>query len=131
MDGSSSRRSPTSRSFSATNSRRGRNEGTRMSLEPGFDTQTPSLPSGGGAVDGLGETFTTDLSTGAGSFGVPLDIPNGPNDIAPSLILRYGTAQGNGPFGLGFAVSFPRIVRTTAHGYPDYGGDAGGLTLEG
>src|SRR4051794_16597044 len=101
-----------------------------MSSEIGFDASTPSLPSGGGAVAGLGETFTPDLSTGGGSFAIRLDVPNGPNDIGPRLQLRYDVGQGNGPLGLGFSLPLPRIVRSTAHGYPRYD-DTDPLTLEG
>ena len=36
-----------------------------------------SLPSGGGAVSGLGETFCPDLFTGTGNFSVPIALPPG------------------------------------------------------
>ncbi|MGH9180361.1 MAG: hypothetical protein ACRDY5_01405, partial [Acidimicrobiales bacterium] len=39
-----------------------------MASDVGFDAQTPSLPPGGGAVGGLGETFTPDPATGTGTF---------------------------------------------------------------
>src|SRR6185369_9395352 len=84
-----------------------------MPSDIGFSSQTPSLP-GGGGLSGLGETFTPDLSMGTGSFRVPLDIPNGPNDIAPKLSLRYDSAGSNGAFGLGWSIPMPRIVRSTA-----------------
>jgi RHS repeat-associated protein len=96
----------------------------------GFDDQVPSLPVGGGAVTSLGSTFTPDLSTGTGSFNVAFDAPNGPGDIGPRLGLRYDTAGGNGPFGLGFALPLPRIVLDTSIGYPRYAGDDP-LLLEG
>lgn len=96
----------------------------------GFSDQTPALPQGGGAIGGLGATFTPDLSTGTGSFSIPLDAPNGSNDIGPKLGLRYDTGAGNGPFGVGFSLPLPRIIRDTVHGYPTYaGGDT--LVLEG
>jgi RHS repeat-associated protein len=101
-----------------------------MSTDIGFDAATPSLPAGGGAVSGLGETFTPDWSTGGGSFAIRIDTPNGPNDIGPRLRLRYDVGQGNGPFGLGFTVALPRLVRSTAHGYPRYD-DTDPLMLEG
>jgi RHS repeat-associated protein len=102
-----------------------------MSLDAGFDSQVPSLPQGGGAVGGLGATFAADLSTGTGSYRVPLDIPNGPNDIGPRLALAYNTASGNGPFGMGFSLMpLPRLLRSTAQGYPRYD-DTDTLTLEG
>jgi RHS repeat-associated protein len=91
-----------------------------LSIETGFSAQSPSLPSGGGAVGGLGETYTPDLSTGTGTFSIPLDLPNGPNDIGPSLALRYDTGSGNGPFGMGFSLPLPRLLRSTAHGFPGY-----------
>ena len=37
-----------------------------------------SLPKGGGAVSGLGETFSPDLFTGTGNFSVPIAVPAGP-----------------------------------------------------
>lgn len=91
-----------------------------MSLDIGFDTQVPSLPQGGGAVSGLGETFSPDLSTGTGSLAINLDLPNGPNGIGPRLSLRYDTAGGNGPFGMGFSLPLPRLVRSTVQGFPHY-----------
>ena len=62
-----------------------------------------SLPSGGGAIGGLGETFSADLFTGTGNFSVPITLPAGRNGLAPQLSLGYSTGNGNGPFGLGWA----------------------------
>src|SRR5574341_219699 len=92
-----------------------------MSADIGFDAQTPSLPTGGGGMSGLGETFTADLATGTGSYAVPLDCSRGPNSIGPQLSLHYGTASGNGPFGMGWAVNLPRLLRSTVRGVPTYG----------
>jgi RHS repeat-associated protein len=99
-------------------------------MDIGFDAQVPSLPKGGGSIGGLGATFTPDLSTGTGTFVIPLDTPNGPNDIGPRLMLRYDTGSGNGPFGLGFSLPMPRILISTSHGYPLYDGQDA-LILEG
>src|SRR4051794_33224689 len=101
-----------------------------MSTDIGFDAATPSLPAGGGAVGGLGETFTPDLSTGGGQFTVRFDLPNGPNDIGPRLTLRYDVGAGNGPFGVGFTLPLPRLLRSTALRYPHYD-DSDPLVLEG
>ena len=68
-----------------------------MSFDIGFASQSPSLPTGGG-VGGLGETFSPDLSTGTGTLSVPIDLPNGPNDSSPRLVLRYDSGTPNGPF---------------------------------
>lgn len=96
----------------------------------GFSDQAPSLPTGGGAIGSLGATFTPDLSTGTGSFNIPFDTPNGPNDIGPSLGLYYDTAAGNGPFGLGFRLALPRLILDTEQGFPKYDG-SDMLLLEG
>jgi RHS repeat-associated protein len=88
----------------------------------GFNDQVPSLPDGGGSATGIGATFTPDLSTGTGGLSIPLDTPNGPNDIGPKLSLQYSTANGNGPFGFGFSLAFPRLVIDTEYGFPNYDG---------
>ncbi|WP_456844067.1 toxin TcdB middle/N-terminal domain-containing protein [Cellulomonas sp. P5_C6] len=90
-----------------------------MPTEIGFSTQTPSLPKGGG-TGGLGETFTPDLSSGTGGLVVPIDLPNGPNDIGPRLSLRYDSSAANGPFGLGWALALPSLTRSTTGGLPRY-----------
>jgi RHS repeat-associated protein len=101
-----------------------------MSIDVGFASQAPSLPGGGGALGGLGETFTPDLHSGTGAFNVPLDLPNGPNDIGPKLSLRYDSAGSNGPFGLGWTLQLPRILRSIMVGRPRYD-DSDTLVLEG
>jgi len=101
-----------------------------MSTDIGFDSATPSLPAGGGAVSGLGETFTPDLSTGGATFTIPLDLPNGPGDIGPRLRLSYDSSQGAGSFGLGFTLTLPRLLRSVARGFPRYD-DTDALVLEG
>ncbi|WP_345801300.1 toxin TcdB middle/N-terminal domain-containing protein [Microbacterium sp. AZCO] len=100
-----------------------------MSVDIGFASQAPSLP-GGGSASGLGETFSPDLSTGTGTLAVPMEVPNGPNDCGPKLSLRYDSGTGNGPFGVGWALSLPRIVRSTMIGRPRYD-DTDTLVLEG
>jgi hypothetical protein len=67
-----------------------------MSLDVGFDTQAPSLPDPGAATSSLGETFASDPSTGTADFSIPIDTPNGPNDIGPRLTLHYDSSSGNG-----------------------------------
>jgi RHS repeat-associated protein len=101
-----------------------------MGIDIGFSSQTPSLPKGGGAIAGLGETFTPDLSSGTGSYTIRLDSPNGPNDINPELALRYDSGAGNGPFGLGFSVPLPRLLRSSARGFARYD-NSDRLILEG
>jgi RHS repeat-associated protein len=79
-----------------------------------------SLPNGGGAVRGLGETFAPDLHTGTGNYAVPLSLPPGRNGFQPELALRYSTGQPDGPFGLGWSIGVPDIQRKTSAGVPRY-----------
>ena len=79
-----------------------------------------SLPQGGGAVNGLGEKFSPDLFTGTGNSSVPIQVPAGRHGVQPQLSLGYSTGNGNGPFGLGWALSMPGVSRRTSHGLPRY-----------
>jgi hypothetical protein len=79
-----------------------------------------SSPSGGGAQSGLGEKFSPDLFTGTGNFSVPIALPPGRNGFQPELTLQYSTGSGNSPFGLGWGISVPGIMRQTAKGVPQY-----------
>ncbi|HBY97886.1 MAG TPA: hypothetical protein DEP84_28760, partial [Chloroflexi bacterium] len=79
-----------------------------------------SLPKGGGALQGIGEKFAPDLHTGTGNFTVPIVLPPGRNGLQPMLNLVYSTGNGNGLFGLGWALSLPGVSRKTSKGVPRY-----------
>src|SRR5687768_4316739 len=79
-----------------------------------------SLPKGGGAQRGIGETFSADLHMGTGNFTVPIALPSGRNGFQPQLNLSYSTGNGNGPFGFGWALSIPGVSRKTSKGVPRY-----------
>lgn len=100
-----------------------------MSIDIGFASQAPSLPDSG-STEGLGVTFSPDLATGTGTFSVPFDLPHGPNDVAPKLALRYDSSAGNGPFGLGWSLALPRIMRSSMVARVRYD-DSDTLVLEG
>lgn len=68
-----------------------------------------ALPKGGGAIQGIGETFTPDLFTGTGNFTVPIAAPAGRNGFQPQLSLVYSTGAGNSLFGLGWSLSIPGV----------------------
>src|ERR687886_129541 len=91
-----------------------------MSNKSGISGQVISLPSGGGALRGIGETFSPDLFTGTGNFTVPIALPPGRNGFQPELSLVYSTGNGDGPFGLGWALSVPGVSRKTSKGVPLY-----------
>lgn len=77
-------------------------------------------PQGGGAQSGLGEKFSPDLFTGTGNFSVPIAVPPGRNGFQPELTLGYSSGNGNGTFGLGWALGIPGVTRKTAKGVPVY-----------
>ena len=79
-----------------------------------------STPKGGGAMSGMGEKFSPDLFTGTGNFSVPIAVPPGRNGFQPELTLGYSTGSGNSPFGLGWGLSVPGIMRKTDKGIPIY-----------
>jgi RHS repeat-associated protein len=91
-----------------------------MSNKSGTSDQVISLPKGGGALSGIGETFSPDLHTGTGNFTVPIALPPGRNGFQPELNLVYSTGNGNGPFGLGWSLSVPGVSRKTSQGVPRY-----------
>jgi len=79
-----------------------------------------SLPSGPGAIEGLGESFEPQLNSGTGSYRVPLAVSPGRNGFAPQLVLAYNSGNSNGAFGLGWKIDFPFIQRQTDKGQPFY-----------
>jgi hypothetical protein len=91
-----------------------------MSNKSGTASQVISLPKGGGALHGIGETFSPDLHPGTGNFTVPLALPPGRSGFQPQLNLVYSTGNGNGPFGLGWGLSIPSVSRKTSRGIPQY-----------
>ena len=82
-----------------------------------------SLPQGGGAIHGIGETFAPDLHTGTGNYRIPLELPPGRNGFQPKLALSYSTGNPNGPFGLGWVLEVPGVRRKTAKAIPRYQDD--------
>ncbi|MCP4702909.1 MAG: hypothetical protein GY862_39515 [Gammaproteobacteria bacterium] len=91
-----------------------------MSNKSGTSDQIISLPSGGGAQNGMGEKFSPDLFTGTGNFTIPIVLPSGRNGFQPEISLVYSTGNGNGPFGLGWDLSIPGVSRKTSKGVPVY-----------
>jgi len=84
-------------------------------------TTEVSLPKGGGAIQGIGETFQANEFTGTAALSIP--IPTTPcRGFEPQLSVEYSSGSGNGTFGLGFALSIPNISRKTSKGLPKYDG---------
>ncbi|HEU0077853.1 MAG TPA: SpvB/TcaC N-terminal domain-containing protein, partial [Longimicrobiaceae bacterium] len=79
-----------------------------------------SLPRGGAAIRGIGETFAVSPATGTCSFTVPIHTSPGRSGFGPQLALSYDSGAGNGPFGLGWSVQLPTVTRRTDRGIPRY-----------
>lgn len=91
-----------------------------MSNKSGVSTQVINVPTGGGALSGIGEKFAPDLHTGTGNFSIPIALPSGRNGFQPEINLVYSTGNPNGAFGLGWQLSIPNISRKTSKGVPRY-----------
>jgi hypothetical protein len=68
-----------------------------MAEKSGTGQAAISLPKGGGAIKGIGETFQPNLFTGTGDFSVPIITSPGRGGFGPQLTLQYSTGNGNGP----------------------------------
>src|SRR5260370_6331018 len=79
-----------------------------------------SLRKGGGAIRGIGEKFGVNPSTGTASISVPIFASPGRSRFGPALSLSYDSGNGNGPFGLGWSLSAPAILRRTDRGLPRF-----------
>ena len=86
----------------------------------GVSSQTLTLPSGPGSVDGLGESFQPQLNSGTFSYRVPLAFPKCRGDVGPDVTLDYSSGSGNGSAGMGWRLSVPRLQRQTNKGLPLY-----------
>ncbi len=86
----------------------------------GVSSQAISLPQGSGKVQGMGESFAADLSTGAASFSVPLQLPKARGGAQPSLTLQYSSSAGHGVVGVGWDLAVSFIARQTDRGAPQY-----------
>ncbi|HQP34158.1 MAG TPA: SpvB/TcaC N-terminal domain-containing protein, partial [Polyangiaceae bacterium] len=100
-------------------------ETTVMSLptgenKTGVSSKAISTPSGPGTLQGMGESFSAQPSTGIATFSVPFALPKARGAAQPSLSLGYGSSSGSGVAGVGWDVSVPFISRQTDRGLPAY-----------
>jgi len=87
---------------------------------PGVAAPQLSLPKGGGALRGIGESFSANPVNGTASAAVPIAISPGRGGFGPQLSLAYDSGAGAGPFGLGWTLPVPAITRRTDRGLPTY-----------
>jgi hypothetical protein len=88
--------------------------------QPSAGGSVISLPKGGGAIAGLGESFSPDLATGTGRFSVPIPVPAGRRGLQPELALVHSASNGNSPWGLGWQLSLPGVSRKDSRRVPRY-----------
>jgi len=86
-----------------------------------IETTKLSLPKGGGAIQGIGETFQPSEFTGTSGMSIPV-MTSPCRGFEPQLSVDYSSGAGNGIFGLGFDLSIPKISRKTSKGLPLYDG---------
>ncbi|MBO1349469.1 MAG: hypothetical protein EBE86_019705 [Hormoscilla sp. GUM202] len=84
-----------------------------------IETTKLSLPKGGGAIQGIGETFQPSEFTGTSGMSIPV-MTSPCRGFEPQLTVGYSSGAGNGIFGLGFDLSIPKISRKTSKGLPLY-----------
>ncbi|MBI5531670.1 MAG: hypothetical protein HY898_03070 [Deltaproteobacteria bacterium] len=86
----------------------------------GVSSQAISVPKGPGTIQGMGESFSAQPSTGIATFSVPFALPKARGAAQPSLSLGYSSSSGSGVAGIGWDVSVPFISRQTDRGLPGY-----------
>ena len=84
----------------------------------GVSSQAISLPQGSGKIQGMGESFSTQLSTGVATFSVPISLPKARGSAQPSLSLSYSSASGHGLGGVGFDIGVPYIAGRRTAAFP-------------
>src|SRR6478736_3480377 len=91
----------------------------------GVTSKAISLPQGSGKIQGMGESFSAQLSTGIATFSVPFSLPHARGGAQPSLALSYSSGSGLGLAGMGWDVGVPFIARQTDRGLPNYAEGSG------
>lgn len=108
--------------MASTQTTRTQSEGEQRLAAPSI-----SMPKGGGAIRGVGEKFAANPVTGTGSMSLRLATSPGRSGFGPQLSLSYDSGAANGPFGFGWSLSLPQIMRKTDKALPQYL-DAGNQT---
>jgi RHS repeat-associated protein len=90
----------------------------------GVSSQAIALPQGAGKIQGMGESFSAQLSTGIASFTVPIQLIPARGSADPALSLSYSSSGGHGVAGVGWEVGWPSISRQSDRGLPNYNDQA-------
>ncbi|MCL2823878.1 MAG: hypothetical protein FWD57_07805, partial [Polyangiaceae bacterium] len=68
----------------------------------------------------MGESFSTQPSTGVAGFNIPISLPAARGAAQPALGIGYSSASGSGLLGVGWSVGVGSISRQTDRGIPRY-----------
>src|SRR5205823_3638137 len=79
--------------------------------QTGVSSQAISVPQGAGKVQGMGESFSAQLSTGIATFSIPIALPPARGAAQPSLALSYSSSGGAGVAGIGWSIGVGFIAR--------------------
>lgn len=82
--------------------------------------QVISVPKGAGKIEGMGESFSEQLSTGGAQYSVPFALLPARGAAQPSLALGYSSLSGSGLAGIGWGIGVPAITRQSDKGLPQY-----------
>lgn len=88
-----------------------------MALAHGETAESGSVGRAAGESDA--RSVGVDLGSGAATIEIPVDLPPGPNDHAPTLSLTYSSQARNGLLGVGWSIRSPRITCSARFGVPD------------
>ncbi len=86
----------------------------------GVSSQAIAIPQGSGKLQGMGESFSAQISTGVAGYSIPFALIGARGDAQPSLVLGYSSSAGRGVAGVGWEVGVPFIARQTDRGIPRY-----------
>ena len=66
------------------------------------------------------DSFQPDLFTGRATTSIPINVPPGRKELAPSLSIGYSSSSRNGWIGAGWGMDMGYIERSTRYGVPSY-----------
>ncbi|TKA62452.1 hypothetical protein B0A55_12767, partial [Friedmanniomyces simplex] len=97
---------------------------------PGFPPVR--LPSGGGAIRGMGENVSVNAANGTATVSIPVPVSKARRDMSPDLSLQYNSGTGQGPYGMGWSLAgLPEITRSTRNSLPMYDDEVDIFVLSG
>lgn len=78
-------------------------------------------PTGPGSLGGIGENVQPNLNMGMMSYPISILLPQGRNNVQPSIRATYSSAAGSGMMGIGWSLQAGgAIERLTVRGLPTY-----------